>query len=254
MERNTAGEREIEIDLGALFRELFRKIGIILLSTCITAVAALLISMFFISPKYQSVTKVYILSRQQGDTAVTYNDLQTATQLTSDYEQLIKSRYVMEMVIADLGLDMSADQLAGSVVVESSSGTRILEIKVENNDPYLAKNIANRVREVAGKQIVEIMSIDAVNVVDEANLPLSPVSPDIKKNTLFGALAGFFISCVVITLLFLLNDSIKTPEDVEKYMELSVLGIIPQCVALNKERPYSKGTKRQGAATNQKKS
>lgn len=250
MERNKAGE--IEIDLGALFRELLRKAGILLLSTCISAAAALLISTFFISPQYQSVTKVYILSRQQGDTAVTYNDLQTAAQLTKDYEQLIKSRYVMETVIADLGLDSSAEQLAGSVTVESSSGTRILEIKVENSDPHLAKNIADRVREVAGKQIVEIMSIDAVNIVDEANLPLNPVSPDIKKNALFGALAGFFISGLVITLMFLLNDSVKTTEDVEKYLELSVLGIIPRYDGLNKERASSKRIRRRGIAPNRR--
>lgn len=227
MDRQGTDDKEIEIDLGALFRELCHKWGAIVLSAGIVAVAALTVSMFFLAPEYQSSTKVYILSKQQGEAAVTYSDLQTATQLTSDYEQLVKSRYVMETVIADLKLDLSAEDLVKSVAVTIPSGTRLLEISVTNGDPYLAQSIANRIREVAGKQIVDIMNIDAVNLVDEANLPLDPVSPNVKKNTLIGGLIGLFLSCAVIVLMYLGNDSIRSSADVENYLGLSVLGVIP---------------------------
>lgn len=227
MEKGTVENRELEIDLRALFHELIQKIGIILLSTGIAAVVVLIVSMFFIRPEYQSATKVYILNKEQANAAVTFNDLQTATQLTNDYEELIKSRYVMDTVIADLKLDMTAEQLAGSVAVTSTTGTRILEISVRNNDPYLAQSIANKVREVAGKQIVDIMNIDAVNLVDEANLPIAPVSPNSKKNALIGGIAGFILSCAVIIIMYIFNDSIRTPDDVENYLGLSVLGVIP---------------------------
>lgn len=226
MERNRGTEREIEIDVVALFRELVSKLGMILLSTGIVAVASLTVSMFFLEPVYESTTSVYILNKQQ-ESGVTYNDLQTATQLTSDYEELIKSRYVMDTVIADLKLGIQPDELADAVKVSSPTGTRILEISVRNGDPYLAQRMADCIREVSGKQIIEIMNIDAVNLVDSADLPLSPISPDVKRNTLICALVGFLLSSVVVVLMYLLNDSIRTSSDIETYLELSVLAVIP---------------------------
>lgn len=236
-------KREIEIDLKQLFGELLKRIWIIILVTGIAGIATLIVSMFFIKPTYESTTKVYILSKQ-SDTAISYNDLQTATQLTGDYEQLIKSRYVMDTVIANLGLEMDPDTLSGNISVNAATGTRMLNITVQNGDPYTAQKIADHVRTVAGKQIVDIMSIDAVNVVDEANLPLSPSSPNSKKNAVIGALAGFLLCCGVIIVKYLLNDTIRTPEDIENYLGMSVLGTIP----------YSEGdTHRNGKTTYRKK-
>ena len=241
MRRSAVVSDAIEFEPGELLRELLRRSWVIVLCTIIAAMAVLLVSMFFVEPVYESCTKVYILSRQQGDAGLTYSDLQTAEQLTSDYEELIKSRFVLETVLADLGLDMSADELARAVTVASPVGTRILEITVENKDPYLARDIANQIREVSGERIVEIMRIDAVNLVDEANLPMKPSKPDIRRNTLIGAAVGLFIGLAAAVLQILLNDLICTPDDVERYLGLSVLGVIPA-----EEKP--KGGKRRADA------
>lgn len=222
MNKNQVENGEMELDLGQIARELFNKIWIILLSAGIFAVGALIVSMFFIKPVYQSTTKIYVLERQ-SDVPVLYADLQMAVQITKDYEQLVKSRYVLDTVSADLGLSVSA----GAISVSSQKDTRILEISASNSDPHLAKKIANATRDVASKQILEIMNIDAVNLVDEANFPLSAISPNIRQNVLIGAVAGFALSCGIIILMYMLNDTIRTPDDIGYHLGLSILGIIP---------------------------
>ena len=182
--------------------------------------------MFVITPKYQSSTDVYVLT-SEGNNKATYSDVQLATSLTKDYEALIVSRSVTNEVISDLKLSLTNEQLAKMITVTALKDTRILRISVSNSDPYLARDIANSVREVASKQIVSIMNVDAINLVEEANLPTSPYSPSIRKNTVIGGSIGIFISLAILTTVFVLDDKIKTSKDVEDHLDLPVLGVIP---------------------------
>ncbi|MGN1344541.1 MAG: hypothetical protein ACI4U3_08170, partial [Traorella sp.] len=107
------------------------------------------------------------------------------------------------------------------------SDTRILQISAKDADPVKAMKIANKVREVAEKQIVEIMEVNAVKLVYEADIPTAPSSPNIKKNVIYAFIIGLGISLIGIVIMYILDDSIKTNEDVEKYLGLHTLGIIP---------------------------
>ena len=91
----------------------------------------------------------------------------------------------------------------------------------------MASQIADAIRVAAADHIQNVMNTEAVNVVDEANIPDEPVSPSIKKNGLIGAIAGAFIAIVIIIIVYLTNDTIQTSEDVERYLGVSTLGIIP---------------------------
>ena len=240
MKRGTAASDAIEIEPGELFRALMQNGWLIVLLTGIAAMAALTVSMFCIQPVYRSSTKVYIGSEPLSGAAVTFSDLQTAGQLTNDCEELVKSRFVLETVLVDLDLDMTAEELSKAVTVSSPSGTHVLEITVEQTDPYLARDLANHIRKIAGRRIVEIMGVDAVRLVDEANLPLEAAEPQIRRNTVLGAAIGFFVGLIAAVARVLLNDLICTPDDVERYLGVSVLGVIPA-----EEKP--KGGKRRGA-------
>ena len=217
----------IEINIGELIQKLFNWLWVIVLVTAIGAVIALLVSMFYITPMYKSSTTVYVMNSRDSDSSLSSSDVQIASYIRKDYEQLIKSRDVLEKTIEDLGLDMTDSQLSASISVTSPSDSRILTITVTNSDPNKAQLIADKIRENSATQIVEIMGIEAVNTVDMAYFPTSPSSPNIKKNTVLGALLGFVLTCAVIIIVSLLNDHINTVEDVEKYLNLSVLGSIP---------------------------
>lgn len=226
METNQQRDDEIEIDLVEVFRLLVSKLGIIILSGMIFAFLAIIGTKLFITPKYQSVTKMYVLAQQNSDT-VTNSDLQTSTLLTKDYAELITSRTVAESVIANLRLDLKYDQLINKIEVGTTSDTRIITIKVTDEDPYVARDMANAVRDTAAEHIKSVMNIEAVNVVDTANIPDQKCSPSVSKNGLLAGVLGCFLAVVIILIQYLSNDTIKVSEDVEHYLGLSTLGVIP---------------------------
>lgn len=231
METRQNSNDEIEIDLREVFILLISKMWLIVLVGLLTAVIGFAISAFFISPTYKSTSKIYILNKQQENT-VTYSDVQLGTQLTKDYAQLITSRLVLEKVIEELQLDeiyegMDYEAMLEKVEVTTPTDTRILSITVTDTDPVMAMNIANSVREAAAVHIKNVMDIEAVNVVETANLPMEKAGPSISKWTLIGGCVGAFLVIAVVLVIFFLDDTIKTSDDVEKYLGLSTLALIP---------------------------
>ena len=217
---------EIEIDLVEVFRRLLARAPMMIAVGLLTALVVFFLSSYFMTPIYESTQKRYVLSRQENN-SVTYSDLQMGTQLTQDYAELIQSRYVLEQVVELLGLDMSYDALKGKVSVSVLEDTRIVSITVSDSDPVKAMEIANCIRETATEYITDVMDIEAVNVVETAFLPTQKSGPDVKKLTLLGGLLGVIVIAAIVMIEYLVDDTIKTSEDVEKYLELSTLALIP---------------------------
>ena len=222
----TNNNDEIEIDLGEVFHLVISKLGVIILSGILLGVLSIIGTMLFITPKYESTTKIMVLNKQDNNT-LTSADMQTSTQLTKDYAELIQSRTVLEGVIAQLNLDMTYKEMLNKVSVETSSDSRIVSISVTDEDPYTASEIANAVRDMAAEHIQSVMDIEAVNVVDTANIPNGKASPSLAKNGVIGGLLGVIIAMAAVIIIYLTNDTIKVEEDVERYLGLSVLGSIP---------------------------
>lgn len=225
---NRQDDDEIEIDLGEVFFLLLSRIWLILICGILAGVAGYLISTFVVTDLYQSTTKVYILNKDSGSGNLTTSDLQLGTQLTKDYVEMITSRSVIEKVIADNALD---DESYGSLVkktsVKTANDTRIISITVTDPSPMKAQYLANEIRKVAAERIEEVMNIEAVNTVDEANLPTSPSSPNVMKWAAIGFLLGAFACAGIVVVHYMLDDTIKTSDDVEKYLNMSTLGMIP---------------------------
>lgn len=217
---------EIEIDLLELINVLLGRLWIILNAGLFTALVCFAVSKFVLTPYYESTTKIYILNKTDN-TSVTYSDVQMGTQLTKDYAELINSRYVLEEVIQKLSMNEDYKSLLKKVSVSTPTDTRIVSITVEDTDPVQAMNTANCIREVAGEHIQNVMDIEAVNVVETANMPTEKAGPSVMKWTLIGGTVGVFLLCVIILVQYLLDDTIKSSEDVERYLDLSTLALIP---------------------------
>lgn len=226
MENSRYDSDEVEIDLGEILALLLHKAWLILLCALLAAMAGFGISKFLITEQFESTTKVYILSKQNNNT-ITYSDVQLGSQLTKDYTQLIKSRKVLEKVIADGTLTESYESFSDRISVTIPTDTRIISITVTDEDPLMAQYLADEIRKVASEQIKNVMDIQAVNVVDEANLPKEPSSPSIPKWTAIAFLIGGVLCAAIILVHYMLDDTIKTSDDVEKYLGLSTLGTIP---------------------------
>ena len=226
MGKDNVQNDEVEIDIGHILSILWEKILVIIATGIIVGLAGFLVSKFLITPKYESETKLYVLNRA-NDSATTLSDVQLSTQLTKDYQILVTSAPVMNQVIKELGLNMKASELASTISVDTPSDTRVLQITVTSDDPKRAKDIADKVAQVSSKKICDIMKIEQVNVIEEGSMSEDPAVDTVQKWTLIGLALGIVLSCAVIIIRSMLDDTVKTTEDVEKYFDLSTLAVIP---------------------------
>lgn len=224
-EKKVQSQNTEEIDLKELFLVLWSKIWILIGAAVAGAVIAALYTILCVTPMYESTSSLYILSKTTTLTSLT--DLQMGTQLTQDYMVLAKSRNVVEDVIQDLDLDMTYEEFLSNVTITNDSNTRILTLAVRNADPYMAKTIVDKYAEITAKKTADVMATEVPNVVDNGVVAKNPVSPNTKKNVILGGLIVFVVAAGVIIARYLLDDSIKTADDAEKYLGLTNLGSIP---------------------------
>lgn len=217
---------EIEIDIKDILYQLLDKLWIIIFATVISGLFVTIGTKLLVEPTYESTTKLYVINRQ--DTSkVTSADLATGSQLTKDFQILVKSRPVTEQVIAELNLNISHEQLVSNIAVTTPEDSRVLEITVTYTDPYTAKKIADTLGNVSALKMVSILEMEKANIIEPGNVPYGAVSPNIVNNGLLGGLLGGLIVAAIFLIRYFMNDSIKTTEDVEKHLGLTILGSIP---------------------------
>lgn len=232
--------KETEIDLLELLFVIKKKIWLVLVMGIGGALIVGLITIFFIKPVYSSTAQLYILSSSTSLTSLA--DIQIGSSLTKDYVQLVQSRPVVEQVIDNLELDMSCDAVLSKMTFSNPSDTRILVITAQDEDPELAKDLVNQFALVSRVQIASIMNTEAPSVVELGIVNEKPVSPSLVKNVLVGCIAGILLAVLIIFIEFMMDDTIKTQEDVEKYLGLNTLASIPLRAGSTKEkrRKYSR--------------
>ena len=231
---------EVEIDIMQIIRMLLSKIWIVIVAGVATAIVAFGITEIAITPQYQSSIKLYIINRQNG-TTTTLSDIQSSTQLVKDYKVLVTSLPVVEQVVKQL--DISPDALVGKISCEIETDSRVLQVTVTDTDPQRAKEIVDAIADVSAKQITSVMQIEGVNVIEYGRVANAPSSPNVKKNTMLGAIAGIVIAIAVLVVNFILDDRIKTSDDVEKYLGITNLSLIPLTEEEYNGQPSSKKKK-----------
>lgn len=217
---------EIEIDLRELFFELLVHWKVILLSMVMVGMIALVASVFLITPQYESTSALYVLSKSTSITSLA--DIQMGSNLTNDYIVVVNGRPVLEQVISNLGLEEEDyESLSKKVTLNNPSDSRILEITVQDPDAKVAKKIADEIAEVSSAFISEKMDQDPPTIIQRGYADGEPVSPNILKNTLLGALIGAFLAMALVVITYLLNDTIMSTDDVERKLGLNLLGTLP---------------------------
>lgn len=218
-------DEELEIDLRSIFLALKQRLLLILATGLLFGCISCLITIVFITPKYTSSATMLVLPREDNTSAV--SELQAGTQLTNDYAVLITSRPVLETVITTLNLDMSYDELDGSISVENPTDTRLLQISVEHTDPTAAKDIVNALASAASEYIGENMEVNPPKIIEEGEIPTQRTSPSMKKMAVLGVAAGLVLSMGIIILITILDDTIKTEDDIARYLNISTLASVP---------------------------
>lgn len=244
----THDDDEVEIDLRELFYALKKHILIVLAALLAGAVIAGAATKIFITPVYSATSTMLVLTKET--TLSSLADLQIGSQLTKDYNILITSRTVLQDVVDELNLEMSYKELKGCITVDNPTDTRILSITATNTDPEMAKKIADTLAKTSADFIGDKMEVTSPKIIEEGEVPTVQTSPSTKKNVMVGALAGLVLSAGIIILLTLMDDTIKSEDDIEKYLGLTTLASIPD----RKDFITGKGPRNSRKTTKTKKS
>ncbi len=216
---------ELSIDIIELLYRLLDRAKYIVSIAAACAIAAGAITILFIAPVYTATAKLYIKSSE--DSAINLSDLQMGTYLASDYQEVFFNWHVHERVITQLGLPYNYDELSSMLTIKNPNDTRILYIIIEASSPGEAKLIADTYAEVAREFIAVTMDTKEPSVFEEALLPTSPSAPHIFRTTILFFALGFFAACVFFTIQYILDDKIRTAQDIENHLDIPVLGMMP---------------------------
>ena len=219
-----------EISLKECLLILRKRLWLIILPTIFFVVASGIISFFVLEPKYQTFTTLMVgnpRDYQSIDNRLEYNDLLLNQKLVPTYGELVKTRVVADQVIDKLNLDMDYNNFIKKANVNLVEDTEIIKLEIVDTDPELATKIANETAIVFMENVKEFMLVDNVQVIDRAQIPNKPISPRPKLNMAIAGVLGLMLGMFLVFLLEYLDNTIKTPEDVERYLGLPVIGTIP---------------------------
>lgn len=222
---------EEEISLREILEVLKKRAKVIALIAIISALASALITFFVIKPSYQSVTTIMVGKPKSRivdpNNPITYQELQTNRLLVSTYREIARSRTVLEQVIKNLKLDMDYESLVAKVDVNLVKDTEIIQVEVTDHNPENAALIANEIARCFSEQVIKIMNVENVQVIDRAIPVYKPVKPRPALNISIALILGLMIGVFAAFVLEFFDTSIKSPEDVAKYLGLPVIGTIP---------------------------
>lgn len=220
---------EETISLQEIFAVIKKRFLLILALVLGAALIAAAVSYFVLTPTYESSTK-FIVNQGQQDPSVQYNvnDIRTNVELINTYNDIIESTAISADVVKELGLDISAEQLANKIQVSSQQDSQVVTVTATDTNPGVATELANTTVTVFQNKLPEIMNVDNVKVLTPAVLAAdpTPVSPNPPLNIAIAIVLGGMVGVGLAFLLEYLDTTITTEVDVEQHLALPVLGVI----------------------------
>lgn len=228
-------EKEMEIDLLSLFFYLIQKWKILLLGAIIGGILAEGMTLLK-TPMYQSTSTLYMLSKTTSITSMA--DLQLGSELSSDFTIIASSKPVVDAAVESLKEDknitLTRGQIQNMLSVANKEDTRMLSITVTSDDPELSYEVADAVTTAAVAQMAAITQTDPPTIVEHPEVASDAMDNGMRKNLAVGILAGLVLVAAIYVILYMMNDRIQTEEDIQTYLDATVLGVIP----VDKELAY----------------
>ncbi len=218
-----------EINLKELFNYFMSKLSILIITLLLVIILGNIYSLFIKTPLYQSTTKLVLVSESNNATGITQGDVQLNSSLVATYTEIIKSRDIVGKVITNLKLkDETVESLTKKISVSTTTNTQTISIRVSDPDNNKAKIISDELAKVFSEEITSIYKLDNVHIYEKASLSERPYNINIRKELIIYTAGGIILGCGIIFLMFMLDTSVKTSEDVEEKLGLTLLGIVPK--------------------------
>lgn len=224
-------EEELTLDLKSIFEILRKRIKIIVSITLIATIISGIFSFFIIKPTYEATLSVFIgKSSSAKKNAIEYNqsDIMMYQKLVKTYAKFANSNDVMEKAAKELGGEYTAKKLQTLIKVAPQADTQIMDIKVESKNSKEAKKIAETVTKYFIAKAEKMIPNGNVQVMDKAKVPEDPVKPRKMLNVAIAFFLGAMVSLGVVFVLEYMDNTIKTEDDIKRYVEIPVLGMIPE--------------------------
>lgn len=229
--KNIEQREEIEFDLPRIIGIILKKTWIIVGAAVASALAAILITSFLITPEYQSRVLFYVNNKSvsvgSATFGITAGDISASKHLVDSYIVILKSGTTLREVIDHAELDCSVGELKRMLRASSVNSTEIFEVVVTSDSAQEAVKIADSVAEVLPARINSLVTGTSVKVVDSAVAASGPSSPSTRRNAVLGFLMGACAAVGIIGLQAILDIKIRKEEDVSDLTEVPVLASIP---------------------------
>ena len=229
-----------ELDLREIFFILKRRLWLILAVTMVAGAASFAYTNFCITPLYSATASMYVYNEKSRTEDITTSDLTTSQKLVETYVVILTSNSVLKEVSSKLGGTYSHDQIRKMTTASPINNTEAFRITVTHENPAVAQRIANTIATVAPAEIIRVVKAGSVEVIDFAELPQSPSSPNIMRNTAMGAMVAFMLSVVGVMLIAMFDTVVKSEEQLVETFNIPVLGVIPN-MAENRSEEESHG-------------
>lgn len=207
--------------------QLLRKhLRLVVLLPVACAVAMALVSVLAMSDTYTAQTDMYVLaSSDDSSSSALSSDLTASQMLTNDVATLLQSERMMSRAAEHVGLE----NLSGyDITVTSETTTRVITLEVTGADPKGTADVANALAEDVSQMAQEVMSVESVNVIDEASTPDEPSGPNRVLYVIVAFMAGLFIAVAIVVLMDIVDTRVHSAEEVEELLGLPVIGRIPE--------------------------
>ena len=225
-----------ELDLKELFNIFWNKKLYILLIVAIFIVIGIIYTYVFVTPDYESTTTIILAKSITTETGtesgtITTTDLTLNKNLVSTYSELIKSKTILREVINNLNINKQEAQLKSSITVSAVEDTDLIKIRVTDSDPEIAKRVAEEIADVFIEKVANgVYNVNNVQVWDEAEVATAPYNINHIKDIMIFMVVGLIIAAAYVLISNMLDTTIKSVEDVEKYIGLPVLASIPEYI------------------------
>ncbi len=217
-----------ELDIRDLLSYFFSKSVQFLAIVAFVVTLGCLYSVFLQQPKYTSKTSIILTGFSNNETStITQSDLTVNSKLVSTYQEIVKSRRVLNQVIENLKLEYDVSSLAKMISVDSVKDTEIIEISVTDLDARKAYLIANEVAEVFGTEAKELYNLSNVSILDSAEIEDFPSNYNITKQVIIYIGVGVIIAFFLLFVFYYFDTTIKSVSDVERRLGLTILGSVP---------------------------
>lgn len=231
-------KRSDELSLMDVFLLIKKNVFKILVVTVVFAIVTGLFTSFFVEVEYTSSMKLVVINKSHEET-MTISDVQMSTLLIGDCIELIKSRDLMESIKDSLGIkDISANQLAENIEIDSPTGTRTLDIRVTDNDRIRSKRIADEIYNKGGPLIREKLDVKRVDVIESPVIPTSPSAPNVQRNIILGGFFGMILIIAILIIGKLTNNKLSSSDEIEDELGLTVLASIPKSGVQGRKRAH----------------